>query len=227
LSTDEWLLNAAWGPRTETLEQCARRLDRFLRAIAAVDSSFVLWQRSGDRSRRPLTPDALEDLLASGTHRTDDPSHRPIPDLGWTIGLSNGLRNKASQMTITCGSTHSQVGNSLHWTLPLGGLRDGLFRLDATMTLLEAVVTSWQPDWATVVSFNHLTAQGKSWYQHTFGWMVYLSAALRPKLRPMPPPATITAYHGGKLVVAAPRAEEVTTELLEEVSGRIELRSSR
>jgi hypothetical protein len=227
LSPDEWLLNAAWGPRAETLEQCAKRLDCFLRAIAAVDSSLASWQRSGDRSRTPITPDALVDLLASGTHRTDDPSHRPIPDLGWTIGLVNRLRNNASQMTITCGSTYSQVGNSLHWTLPLGGLRDGSFPLDATLTLLEAVVTSWPPDWTTVVSFNHLTAQGKSWYQHTFGWMVYLSAALQPKLRPMPPPATITDYHGGKLVVAAPRAEEVTTELLEEVSARIELGSSR
>jgi hypothetical protein len=227
LSPDEWLLNAAWGPRAETLEQCAKRLDCFLRAIAAVDSSLARWQRSGDRSGTPITPDALVDLLASGTHRTDDPSHRPIPDLGWTIGLFNGLRNNASEMTITCGSTFSQVGNSIHWTLPLGGLRDGLFPLDATMTLVEAVVTSWEPDWTTAVSFNHLTAQGRAWYQHTFGWIVYLSAKLRPKLRPMPPPATVTEYLGGKLVVAAPRAEEVTTELLEEVSSCIELGSSR
>jgi hypothetical protein len=43
----------------------------------------------------------------------------------------------------------------------------------------------------------------------------------------MPPPATVTEYLGGKLVVAAPRAEEVTTELLEEVSSCIELGSSR
>src|SRR5258708_38710625 len=113
LSPDEWLLNAAWGPGAETLETCAERLDRFLRAIAAVDSSLASWQRSGDRSRTPITPDALVDMLASGTHRTDDPSRRPIPALGWTIGLFNRLRDNASQMTITCGSTDSQVGNSL------------------------------------------------------------------------------------------------------------------
>jgi len=226
LSQDEWLLNAAWGPRAEAVETCARRLDRCLRAIAAVDSSLARWQRSGDRSGTAITPDSLVDLLASGTHRTDDPSHRPIPALGWTIGLFNGLRDNASEMTISCGSTDSQVGNSLHWTLPVRGLRDGSFPLDATMTLVEAVVTSWEPDWTAVVSFNHLTAQGRTWYQPAFGWIVYLSAALRPELRPMPPPATVREYHGGKLVVAAPRVEEVTTELLEELSAHIEVGSS-
>ena len=219
--TDEWHLNAAWGPRAEAVEACAERLLRFMTAIGEIDPSVARWQRSGDRSGRTIDPGSVVDLLASGVNRTDDPSHRPIPSLGWTLGLFNGLRYNASLMTVTCGATHIELGNSIHWTLPVIGLRNGSYPLDATLPAVEATVTAWEPDWCTIVSFNQLSSQGRRWDEHTFGWIVYLGPTLRARLGPMPPPVTVADYHGGKLVVAAPTADEVTVELMEDVSARI------
>jgi hypothetical protein len=196
---DHFRVGAYWEPRKETIHACAERLGRFLRALSACDSAFGRWYKLG-KSRRDAKRSEIDfksnhcllDLLEKGRHRKDV-GKEVMEDLGFLVCLWNGGEPPHEVgLKITCG-LYSTVpglgGNGVGIDLPeeFGDLRQS----QRMANVLVAVATSWDPDWAGVISRKSRETRSFVPGKPFVDWMLYVSSRLVPNPT-VPEPSSIT-----------------------------------
>lgn len=221
-------LGAYWGPRRESAERCAYRLARCLDAIAPYSPLIARWYnaREGvtgdapppeDWMHVPSRAETLAERLRQGINRGDG-AEEPIADLGFSTHLWNlkqGGEGGASVST-SCGSWSEYAPPNnflLDLPRPLEAAPE-LCQPDAAKALIQAVVTSWDPSWATWTSNRLAELQdpdlsgGK-----ILGWATYFST-LPHLAEELPTGAKLERFGGGGLVTIGKDPADVPEELL-------------
>lgn len=161
---ETYLAAAYWGPRNESVHQCASRASEFLRSLSDVSTCLSEWRSLGrSRSRAvnaeplELSSDRLATLFAAGQNRRDT-DNAIIDELGFHIGLWNGQNDETvASLSLRCGlySPVAGLSNAVVITLPPAFDTTNATQLKA---LVSALVNSWDPDWAIVASQTSISA---------------------------------------------------------------------
>jgi hypothetical protein len=175
-------IGAYWGPRQESVGQCADRLIACLERLRDCDEVFSQWFEKG-RSRKDAlkklmdfhTKANLFRILEAGRTRRDL-DRAVIDDLGFHVGLWNGgAETRSASISISCGiyAENPHLRNSVVITLPedLGGLSDK----DRCVKVLKVVADTWEPDWAGVISETSRNARSFSPALPFVDWMFYIN----------------------------------------------------
>lgn len=178
---DSSYVGAYWGARKESAAEGAERLAACLNSFAHVDTLLGSWRhlgRSKATARTPVVPDpqALEQLLMEGRNRRDD-DRSVIEELGFRIGMWNGQKPAVGLSAgIGLHAASHALTNSFVLNLP-GVVGDGasLYVSDVARRIIEAIVESWDPDWATWCTDSLREAQDAPARTPVVGWMTYLS----------------------------------------------------
>jgi hypothetical protein len=206
---DDLYIGAYWKARKETSGGCADRLARFLTALSACGPVFSAWYKRG-KTHRQAKPgeihfedkDCLLDLLEQGRNRTDV-GKQVIEDLGFHIGMWNRRESQNEVgLSVTCGlySTAPGLGgNCVVIDLPeeLGDLR----QTQRMANVLVAVATSWEPDWAGVISRKSREARNFVPGKPFVDWMLYVSSRLAANPTVPEPSSVIPVDAIGSVIV--------------------------
>ncbi|WP_323394327.1 immunity 52 family protein [Myxococcus guangdongensis] len=197
-----------WGPRQESPEGCAQRLEDFLRGLSSIDSSFAHWYETAKSPKaslkRPLWPDHGE--LTRLVQRSKDPV---FDDLGFSVGGWNGqpLAHEDCGFLLRCGSYDARTHNRCVFSLPSrGASADRVLTAPVLSSMLRETAAAWAPDWGVAMSHAHRDMADshrvpKSPY---VGWVTYL-AQHRGPVPPLPAPVRVEPVEGkGTLIVLTP-----------------------
>ena len=184
---EEFYIGAYWGQRREPVEDCAQRLADCLERLAQIDDLLSTWflrARSKKAAREPVDQDvaSLAALLSKGRNRTDfDPE--VIDELGFSAGMWN-RQPEAVGLSCTVGVYSQWVGNVFLLNLPEPeGAATRLYRPEAAMEIMRAVIEAWEPGWATYSSSSLREAQEVGQGEPVVGWMTYLRST-EPTVEP-------------------------------------------
>ena len=228
MAADSYLVGAYWGPRGEPVEVCAARFARQLAMFSGIDPLLAKWFKQG-RSRtaalkHQIDPsvDALRELLLAGVHRKDFPPREVITELGYSAGMWNGQDAEAA-LSVGCGITTSRVSNVVVLDLPKPeGAGLPLYRRDAAMAVIRAVVEAWQPTWCTWISDRLRDAQGWDLDDVVAGWATYVAQPRGTRLDRLPPGVAAEDFADGLLLIAdgdANTVSENTVKAIREALG--------
>ncbi|MGH9165386.1 MAG: Imm52 family immunity protein [Acidimicrobiales bacterium] len=213
MSTDfGYCLGAYWMERHESAGSWAARLLKCLSDIEPMSESFSGWRSPAasraEAERMPVIPlhaGALEWLVRKGT--VHDGSHVASGDHGaaYNISLWNGGSGPdVAGIAISCGQFGSTSGvpNSFVMHLPEGDSRAALLYQPARLlSLLSAVASAWEPDWAVLWS-NQLDKRllSKDLRRPGQGWLTYI-ASTRPLLVPVPRGCVVHSVEGRGTII--------------------------
>lgn len=194
-------LGAYWGPRAEGRGDCTLRCIRFLNSIAAIDPVFQRWFKKGRNKREALAHPVSTDLVSMEHELSALGNDREVG--GFSVRLWNGgSDDEAVAFSAFCGESSIRLTNNCLLGFPRAGRAAGRFRQSQThAALLSAVVTVWDPDWATISS-HYVREQfvcSDGW-NPAIGWLMYFSG--RNDLSSVPPDAAHVHWtsDGGMIV---------------------------
>ncbi|MGY6122045.1 Imm52 family immunity protein (plasmid) [Paraburkholderia strydomiana] len=150
---------AYWGPRRETVENCAVRAVTFLTALGQISEFFKEWRLQGRSRAEALrkraideqSVDTLVSLFAKGRNKKDI-GGGVIDELGYRASMWNGGDDRtASSLTMGCGMYSTIVGLSNAVVLQLPQQFD-VQSEDGLRNVMSAFALAWEPDWAIVSS---------------------------------------------------------------------------
>jgi hypothetical protein len=210
---DSYYAGAYWGPRKESPEECARRAEVFLTAVAKVDPSFARWFQQGrsrkDALKRPIEPTraALEKLIRRGRDRQ-------FEDLGYAVWAWNGVcvDYEDSGLNFKCGAYCDVVSNVCVCNLPTRGPNaERVLSVPVLSGLLRSMALAWEPDFAIATSTMHRDKVSPKGIAGTFvGWIMYFPRS-RGTVPPLPAPVRIEPVEDkGMLVILTP--ERITAD---------------
>lgn len=213
--TDSFYLGAYWGDRRCTAEECGKRAALCLRQLACNDEVFGHWYKKGrsrsDALRSEVAADTAEltDLFLAGVNRTDI-GGSVVERLGFRAAIWNGAPpQEAVSIAFTCGCHAGNPGlvNSCVLDLPEDGpAAERVLCKQALISLMSAVVSSWDPDWAAVLSRRYREQLGAHTRGPIVGWLFYMSHRLGvPPALPSPAQLVPLADHGSLIVVSPGR----------------------
>jgi immunity protein 52 of polymorphic toxin system len=205
---ESYYAGAYWGPRKESPEECARRAQIFLTAVAEVDPSFSRWFQTG-RSRkealkRPIEP--THAVLEKLVHRGRD---RQFEELGYSVWAWNGVcvDYEDSGFHFTCGAWSEAVSNACVFNLPTRGPNaERVLTVPVLTGLVRSMVLAWEPNSVIATSSVHMDRvtpnNGKA--ESFVGWLMYFPRS-RGTVPPLPAPTRIEPMEDkGTLVILTP-----------------------
>ena len=206
--TETYYVGAYWGPREDSLDQCADRALRWFSRLREIDAAFATWFELGSSRRqalsRPVEPDrqTITELLNRGRNRKDGGNRAVIPELGFRIDLWNGGDDEESvKLSAACGAYTLTAPNNCILRLPRSGsVADRFLRVSALWELVSATIACWEPDHAVVTSRRisdllDLPVEGVE-----VGWLTYVSPK-HPFVADPPSQAKVEPLGSGQLVV--------------------------
>ncbi|WP_323383109.1 immunity 52 family protein [Myxococcus dinghuensis] len=197
-----------WGPRKEGPEDCAQRLERFLKGLPTADPSLARWYETAKTMeaslKRPLRP--AHDELTRFIRKNRDPV---FEDIGFHIGGWNG-EAKAHEdcgFLIRCGSYDARTVNRCVFNLPRPGTSAAhVLSASVLSNMLRETAAAWEPDWGVAMSHEHRdkVEAGRIARSPYVGWVTYL-AQHRGTVPPLPAPVRIEKVEDkGTLIVLTP-----------------------
>lgn len=229
---DPFYLGAYWGPRGESVDQCAERLSWLLASLGDVDPKLSSWFKTGGSRKaalkRPVAPsvDALRDLLLAGRPRRDDEARSVMSELGFRVGLWNGQDVEVG-LSVRCGSPAAIAGMASNTLVmqfpPAEGEAATLYRREAALAVMRAVVTAFEPAWCTWTSDALRTGQAAQPDEVVTGWATYVANPKGVRTDRLPSGTAAEALGSGLLLLAdgdADSATEGTALALREVLGK-------
>lgn len=215
-----------WGPRAESLDECAYRVARLVTALAALDPVLSGW-RDGGRSKRdalaqPLVTNKHTDLvqrLLAGRNRRPD-NNEVIEPYGyaahWWNGGSDDNRPPA-KLSIRIAGTSAIGLNNVTLELPHQESAPYLYRAETAHRILQALLDIFDPDWGVWTNSNlrnkqkepdRPTKDGRGYMLgkligHPAGWANFLSDSDSVKfdMALLPAGATVERLGTGTLVL--------------------------
>jgi hypothetical protein len=142
-----------WGPRGEDLDTAARRLKRFLDRLKAIHPFLAEWYfgvtyEGAPRVPIPSSETGLRELIANRGAPEGPPTDNPT-QLDAIVGAWAGDYSVSGSFTVRLGWTSERVGNAAVLNLP--GELDPEFTDPArTQSLIDAIVSAWDPDRAVL-----------------------------------------------------------------------------
>src|ERR1700730_14705973 len=167
-------VSAGWGPRKESITQCAERLGRFLKALAKQDPLFARWQRGrGLRKKKAhdwnfAKKEDLVKMLEESKHSDSS------ADLGIVVGLENRQEGGlASDLIITCGQycTNPHLGNGVVLDLPEAF--PGMTNAKKMVPILLTMVKEWNAEDGGVISESSRNKRDLSTEWPYVDWIFY------------------------------------------------------
>jgi len=155
-------LGVYWGPRKESIEDCAQRIALYLTQLIDKFGRLgewyekVLTKKSAPSGRAVNTYEVSElvTLLAKGINKRDI-DRQPMHELGYRIGLWNKQKSGvAIGLTVRCGmySEVKGLANSVVMQLP-SDLSAVLLNDASTLKMLLLLTSEiWDADWGAVFS---------------------------------------------------------------------------
>jgi hypothetical protein len=185
-------LQARWGDRRESVDDCAGHAAECLRLLAACDESFIQWFKLGNSRKEALTRrfeptfESCRDLLAKGCNRRDS-DKSVIENLGFRMALWSGSEDDSAVGIRFHGGAYPAVPrmpnpNDGVVDLPYGGSAgERILEVNRLRQILSAVVEGWNPDWARVSTFHMREAIYPRLYQGVeVGWLTFFSDRYGP-----------------------------------------------
>jgi hypothetical protein len=173
----KYYVRVTWGPREESLGQCADRVQQCVNGLSPYHDVFAHWIAKS----RPLPIDrnAILERFQEEESREGFSAR-----LGYSLRLWNG-RNRDSSIAIQahCSSYDPAFVNHSSLTLPgKGEVAARLIRCDILTQLLTVLVRAWEPDFGEVMRAEFFHEQMKRQVTTRpdvplVGWMTYLSNA--------------------------------------------------
>lgn len=206
-------LEAYWGSRKESIDECAAHVLDCLRQLAVGDEAFAQpWLKCGNSRKEALankielTSESLRNLLAKGRNRYDT-TKEVIEDLGFYLGrLWNGWDDEAAaHVAFHCGAYPKlmPMPNDCLIEFPYGGpAANRIVQVNKLGCVMAAVVSSWDPDVAAVSSYQMRAAVYPQTHRGPWaGWLTYLSDRYGA-LPALPEGCEVTRLEGqGSLIV--------------------------
>jgi hypothetical protein len=215
---ESYYAGAYWGARKEAPEECARRAEVFLAAIAKLDPAFSRWFEGG-RSRKdalkcPIEPsgEALEKRVRRGRDRQ-------FEELGYSVWAWNGAPDDydACGFNFNCGSYSEGQFNRCVVNLPTRGPNaERVLSVPVLTNLVRSMVLAWEPDSALATSSMLSDAVKPTGIADSFvGWIMYFPRS-RGSVPPLPAPVRVEPVEDkGTLIVLTP--ERLTVDNPEHV----------
>jgi Immunity protein 52 len=210
-----------WGPRAESVEECAARLTRFLVELEAAHPLLAMRYKRGPSLRSAtsnrVTPalDTIAALLSGGRSRGDTDG-AVIEDLGYSMGLWNGESSAGADVSVGCGMTSAWVDNAVVLRLPVDD--DGRpvpLPAGVNRQAFTSLVECWAPDWATWTSHAARDTQPDDADSIVLGWLTYLStAAGSVSIRKLPTGVTAEPFAAGTLLTIGDGSTPLDPRLL-------------
>lgn len=173
-----FFVGAYWPRRREPRQVCARRCLSFLGYLVSLDRAFAQWLKCGESSRIPDIPVVLSLHSIEESLSTNKYAPEWMRDnLGYTISLWNGApKGEWASILGTLGSDAERVRNALVLDFPHSvRLAGRVFRADLMMRIVEITVSSFEPEYACVLSPSLRQALDLPDYWPCIGWVTYLS----------------------------------------------------
>jgi len=210
---------AYWAGRREDVESCTDRLVRFLAALGEAHPLLETWFEPGNSrvsgAEWPVepTPQVIRALLLAGRHR-GDVDGSVIEELGFLVSLWNGQESDAG-LTVGCGRYSKAVGNAVVLNLPQAhGLGAEIYRPHAASRVMKALVSAWEPDWATWTSNALRRAQQSPPRGPVVGWMTYLARPRHVDADRLPAGVHAEEMADGTLITIGPDPTAIPGQLL-------------
>jgi len=203
---NRFFMGGYWGPRKESIEQCADRLHRFFADLAVCDPILTTWYELGRSRKQALQKPAevrdrnyLLDHLNRERNRYDVKPRAVIEELGFNVFLWNGGDDERDAgLHIKCGLYELDMWNDVTINLPrdLGGLKQS----DRMANVVAAVVRAWEPAWAGVMSDEATDVRDYDPKFPFVDWMVYVPR----RIDRVPAPSRVIPLETGSLIVVWP-----------------------
>jgi hypothetical protein len=148
-------LGVYWGPRGDSLEQCAQNLQSFMHSINEIHELYGRWTYL-DRGAMELSAESsletLESILSEGVIKTDFGISEELVGAGYSISLWNGRQHEGGSAGITasCGQSVAIVGMTNAVTLDIPGVVADVADQGFARRMLVAALDSWKPDWGWI-----------------------------------------------------------------------------
>ena len=212
LETETYYVGIYWGPRKESVAECAKRAKSFLQNLARIDPLFAQWFETGRsledtlaRKVVEITEASLEALFLEGQQRR---SITPGDDeLGSLVSMWTGDPDSETVglgMTCGCYSTSLSISNPSVLDLPKKEpVASRILQTPKLVEIMLCAVSAWEPDWVVVNSdmYRELSPKRKR-NAPLIGWITYLSEPQLPA-PPLPPSARIIPVTGGGVIIVA------------------------
>lgn len=228
--SDTFYVGGYWGPRQESVVDCARRLSRFMAMLARVHPLFATWYEKGRSREAALTHqvdpsiERLQGLLRAGQAHRDDEHRSVMSDLGFSVGLWNGQPTEVA-LTASCGASAAAPGltsNVVTMDLPEPE-GEGLtaYHRDVALGLVRALVIAWQPSWCTYTSDRLRSLYAADPEDVVVGWSTYISDLERARTDSLPTGVTAQWLEGGLLLTIDGDATSVSEESVSAVRSAL------
>ena len=180
-----------WGPRRESVLECANRLGQHFEALRQLSEALSLWYRQASRKQKAMEslevfkPEALVKLLERGVNRRDD-NHQPIAELGFRVSLWNGDRGGWSAATqVGCGMYSPVKGLSNVALLSVDFSTESSLKPEEMLLLLRRMIEIWDPDTGKVfrnVEIAEKGDDGLDWEEVVYALYRSSSALVEPRV---------------------------------------------
>lgn len=175
---EDFYVRGCWGPREESLKQCAHRVSTFVRKLGELTPVFKKWYEFEAPKARPIgtSQAAIADLLSASVSKTDV-GDRTISEAGFEINLWNRRDDEArTSLNICCGIYSPWISN-MCFLQPefLGRVTIGIPGFDILIQLVKLIVRTWDPDDVVVTSRLTRERLPRVWDGPDIGWITYLS----------------------------------------------------
>ncbi|WP_376760354.1 immunity 52 family protein [Archangium violaceum] len=210
---ETYYAGAYWGPRKESPEECARRMEVMLASLLKSDPSFSRWFKPArslkESLKRPLEPlhVPLQQWIQGGVTRSD--GGLPMKDLGYSVMAWNGERDEYddSDFHVACGGYSPWVNNACVFKLPSKGPNaERVLTTPVLTALVRSMAIAWEPDWAVAMSHTHRDVVKPLQVERSpyVAWVTYL-ARHRGTVPPLPAPVHMESVEDkGTLIVLTP-----------------------
>ncbi|MEP4192596.1 MAG: Imm52 family immunity protein, partial [Sneathiella sp.] len=184
---DTYLAGAYWGPRKETVWECAERTSAFFKKLALLSDDLAHW-RLRDRSKKQkagssiMDPNAMGQIteqIKSGTNRKDMGDKEVIPELGFRLGLWNGKSSTQEMLSlgIQCGA-YSGTGMFSNTANISPLLSFDVSNEDTVRKFSEAFIDAWEPDFFVLTRKSRLNEAAAMAREQRNQWEPFLDYAL-------------------------------------------------
>jgi len=215
--SDDFYVAGYWGPRRESIVECAERLTRCLSFLAECNELFAAWYDKGksrkDARARQVYPAQREQVLAileKGRHWTDVP-RTLMEDLGFSVGLWNGTSDEtASSFRTHCGCYSDVKGLWNNALVEPPGRITAFATVTMMCGILKALITAFEPEWGGVIDGDSRDARNCPIGRPVVDWIFYINR-LDIDLSKLPPSASIQPVENlGTIIVVQDRPIDPT-----------------